>query len=339
MRMKSYLMSPKLHIYSYINRRFRNLLSDKCYLKVLYYLKTGKDINLKKPKGYREKIQWMKLYNRNPHYTLLVDKYIVKKYVAKAIGEEHVIPTLAVYHNTDEIDIDALPSQFVLKCNHNSHIGLCICSNKEKFNWSYAIDFLNQGMNDDYYARSREWAYKDVQRRIIAEKYIEDATEPGNVLTDYKFFCFNGKAKIMYISHDIAKDPRTDFFDMEFNHLDIHMQDRNADIIPTKPAFFDEMRVSAEKLSSGIPFVRVDFYIAEGTYYFGEMTFYPSSGLAEVHPGEWDEIIGSWIDLSNVRMQEPQIVKSEAQEDNEYRNQRINGGGYFKTPSYPRLAA
>lgn len=297
-RILDIITKPKLHLYSYINRRFRYYLPDRQYLKILYYIKTGKNLNLKNPNGYREKIQWLKLYDRNPRYTRLVDKYLVKEYVSHVIGEEHIVPTLFVWDSPGEVDFEVLPEQFVLKCNHNSHLGLCICSNKKEFDVIAARKELWRGYNDDYYKRSREWAYKDVKRRIIAEKFLTDGTSIGeNVLTDYKFFCFDGIAKIMYVSKDIAKDPRTDFFDMQFNHLPIHMQDKNADIIPDKPAFFEEMREDAEKLAKDIPFVRVDFYIANGQYYFGEMTFYPSSGLAPMNPEEWDRIIGNWITL------------------------------------------
>lgn len=293
---------PKRSAYSFINRKFHSCLPDKVCLKILYYLKTGKKLNLRNPSGYREKIQWLKLYNRDPQYTVLVDKYLVKEYVADIIGREHIIKTLYAWDNPESVEFDELPNQFVLKCNHNSHLGLCICADKSTYDFENARKELKRGYDDDYYKRSREWAYKNVKRKIIAEEFLsDDSTNDEYVLTDYKYFCFDGVAKMMYVSKDISKDPRTDFFDMEYNHLPIYMQDKNADRIPPKPVFFDEMRRDAEKLSKGMPFVRVDFYIANGQYYFGEMTFYPSSGLAEVHPKEWDKIIGEWIKLPNKR--------------------------------------
>lgn len=291
---------PKMYTYTFIYKTFRTFLPDKIYLKILYYLKTGDNLNLKYPRGYREKIQWLKLYNRDPKYTMLVDKFLVKDYVANLIGAEHVVKTIFVWDSPELVEFEKLPKQFVLKCNHNSHLGLCICSDKDSFDFEMARKELQRGYNDNYYKRSREWAYKNVERKIIAEEFLYDGSSNGeNVLTDYKFFCFDGVAKIMYVSKDIAKDPRTDFFDMQFNHLPIHMQDKNADTIPQKPKFFDEMRKDAELLSKGIPFVRVDFYIANEQYYFGEMTFYPSSGLAPIHPKKWDNIIGDWIKLPN----------------------------------------
>ena len=279
-------------------------MSDRLYLRILYFLKTGQSLNLRNPEGYREKIQWLKLYNRSPRYTVLVDKHLVKDVVARTIGADHIIPTIAVWDDPDQVDFDVLPDQFVIKCNHNSHLGLCICSDKNTFDTKRARKRLWEGYQDNYYKRSREWAYKNVPRKIIAEHFLCDGTgmENSGVLTDYKWFCFNGRAKMMYVSQDIAEDPRTDFFDMDFNRLPLQMQDKGADETPQKPAFFEEMRVAAEKLSEGIPFVRVDFYVANGNYWFGEMTFYPSSGLAPIRPAEWDGIIGSWIQLPDKKL-------------------------------------
>lgn len=302
MNFSEIMKHPKLSAYSFINRRLRSYLSDKEYLKILYYLRTGATLNLRHPSGYREKIQWLKLYDRNPRYTMLVDKFLVKDYVAKLIGSEHIVKTLFVWDNPESVEFEKLPEQFVLKCNHNSHLGLCICADKSTFDFEKARKELRRGYYDDYYKRSREWAYKNVERKIIAEEFLSDGSANDEcVLTDYKYFCFDGKAKMMYISKDISKDPRTDFFDMDYNHLPIYMQDKNADELPPRPAFFDEMRRDAETLSKGIPFVRVDFYIANNRYYFGEMTFYPSSGLAEMHPKTWDKIIGDWIKLPSKR--------------------------------------
>lgn len=277
-----------------ISKGALGFLSDKCYLSLYYKVKLGKKLNLTNPKTFTEKLQWLKLYDRKPIYTTMVDKYEAKKYVADIIGEKHVIRLLGVWEKFEDIDFELLPERFVLKCTHDSG-GLVICRDKRTFDMSIAKKKINKSLKRNYFLVGREWPYKNVHPRIIAEEYIENTS--GEELKDYKFFCFNGVPKIMYIANDIGADPRTDFFDMDFNHLDLHFKDPNADVCPSKPAQFEKMKELAVVLSKGIPQVRVDFYESNGEIFFGEFTFFHSGGFFDVHPDEWSERIGDWIEL------------------------------------------
>lgn len=281
-----------------ILRDFSHIIPDALYLQLRYRRVFHRHLNLKNPKTFNEKLQWLKLYDRKPEYTRMVDKYEAKQYVAERIGEQYIIPTLGVWDSFDEIDFDSLPDQFVLKCTHDSG-GLVICRNKKELNLENAKRIISNSLKNNYFYAKREWPYKNVKPRIIAEKFMEDAAD--DALTDYKFFCFNGKAKIMYISRDHGKNPRTDFFDMEFNHLPIQVRDPNAEIVPQKPEQFEQMRELAEILSHGIAHLRVDFYLIDGKVYVGELTFYHMSGFSKVKPEEWNEIMGEWIDLTIVK--------------------------------------
>lgn len=281
-----------------ILRDFSHIIPDALYLQLRYRRVFHRHLNLKNPKTFNEKLQWLKLYDRKPEYTRMVDKYEAKQYVAERIGEQYIIPTLGVWDSFDEIDFDSLPDQFVLKCTHDSG-GLVICRNKKELNSENAKRIISNSLKNNYFYAKREWPYKNVKPRIIAEKFMEDAAD--DALTDYKFFCFNGKAKIMYISRDHGKNPRTDFFDMEFNHLPIQVRDPNAEIVPQKPEQFEQMRELAEILSHGIAHLRVDFYLIDGKVYVGELTFYHMSGFSKVKPEEWNEIMGEWIDLTIVK--------------------------------------
>ena len=271
------------------------LVSDKPYLEMMYWLNLGKKLNLKHPVTFNEKLQWLKLYNHNPAYTVMVDKVKAKEYVAKLIGEEHIIPTLGVWDDPDDIDFDALPNQFVLKCNHNSGTGMCICRDKSKLDIEKVKAELRKGLKENYFMRWREWPYKNVPRKILAEKFMVD--ESGTELTDYKWFCFNGEPFMMYVSHDNAEHATTDFFDMNYNRLPLRMKDPNSDNPPTKPKEFEEMREYAKVLSRHIPFLRVDFYVISHKVYFGELTFFDSTGMAKFSPEEWDEKLGKLIVL------------------------------------------
>lgn len=283
-----------------IKKHWNNILfkyaGDKVYLKKRYKEELGEKLNLRNPSTFNEKLQWLKLYDHNPLYTQLVDKYQIRNYVAEKLGEKYLIPLLGVWEDPKDIDFESLPNQFVLKCNHNSGKGMCICRDKSTLDYTAVRNELSKGLKEDFYLTSREWPYKNVPRKIICEQYMtEGAGTEG--LTDYKFFCFNGEAKIMYISNDFCKEPRTDFFDMDFNHLPIRIVDPPADIVPEKPKPFEEMKRMAEILSKDIPHVRVDFYLVQGKVYVGEMTFYHSAGFARIKPKEWNLRMGSWIKL------------------------------------------
>ena len=275
-------------------RNISHIIPDALYLKMRYFAVFHKPLNLKNPKTFNEKLQWLKLYDRKPEYTRMVDKYEAKQYIAERIGQEYIIPTLGVWDSFDEIDFDSLPNQFVLKCTHDSG-GLIICPDKRCLDIEAARRRITFSLKNNYYWSKREWPYKNVKPRIIAETYMEDTCD--DALTDYKFFCFDGKPKIMYISKDHGKSPRTDFFDMDFNHLPIQVRDPNAEITPEKPQSFALMQKLASQLSEGIPHLRVDFYLINGKVYVGELTFYHMSGLSPTKPEEWNQRIGEWIKL------------------------------------------
>lgn len=272
-------------------------MPDRQYLKILYRCTMGKKLNLENPQTYNEKLQWLKLYDRKDIYTVMVGKHTAKDYVANIIGGEYIIPTIGIWDSFDEIDFDALPEQFVLKCTHDSG-GLVICSDKSKLDKDAARKRIEQCLKADFYAYGREWPYKNVERKIIAEKYMVD--ESGTELKDYKFFCFDGEVKAMFIASDRSnpkEETKFDFFDRDFNHLPFTNGHPNAEGEIKKPQGFDKMVELAEKLSKGLPQARIDFYDIYGQVYFGEITFFHWSGITPFDPEEWDYTFGSWIKL------------------------------------------
>lgn len=271
-------------------------MPDEQYLKLKYKSIFGKELNLDNPQTFNEKLQWLKLYNRKPEYTVMVDKYKVREYIAQMIGEEYLIPLLGVWDDPDEIDFDALPDQFVLKCNHNSGLGMCICKDKSELDISRVKAELRKGLKQDYYLTGREWPYKDVPRKIIAERYMEDAS---GELRDYKFYCFNGVMKFVMINSDrnTDKPTRADYFDCDFNWLDFTWGYSHAEVHPQKPEQFEKMVAIAERLSKGLPHIRVDLYDCNGKIYFGELTFFDGSGFDKIEPLEWDYKLGQMITL------------------------------------------
>lgn len=287
------------HPMAYAIRVLGNILPDTpvtntFYLKVMYKYLMKKKLNLKNPQTYNEKIQWLKLHDRNPEYTKMVDKYEAKKYVADIIGEEYIIPTLGVWENFDDIDFEGLPQQFVLKCTHDSG-GVIVVRDKGKFDVAAAKKKMNRYLKRNYFWHMREYPYKNIKPRIIAEQYMVD--ESGTELKDYKFFTFGGKVKALFVATDRGTDTRFDFYDTDFNHLPFLNGHENAVKEIVKPAGFEEMKVLAEKLSVGIPHLRVDFYDINGKVYFGELTFYHWSGMMPFEPEEWDHTFGEWLKL------------------------------------------
>ena len=256
----------------------------------------GKDINLSNPKTFCEKQNWLKLYDRQPIYTVMVDKYLARNFVAERIGEEYLVPLLGVWDNADEIDFSLLPDKFVLKCNHNSDV--TICTNKSSLDIENIRKKLNEQLKCDYYVRKREWPYKNIPRKIICEKFMENTN--GEALVDYKLFCFNGNPKFVMVNSNRFGEGgvKVDMYDMQWNHMD--MQDGhypNAGDIFSKPDCFDEMCSLASALSTGVTFLRVDFNYWNKKLYFGELTFFHSAGLESFMPEKWDETIGSWVNL------------------------------------------
>ena len=277
-------------------RGFNSRMSDEKFLKKKFKMCFGYELDLENPKTFNEKLQWLKIHDRKPEYTRMVDKYESKQYVAERIGEQYVIPTYGVWDSFDDIDFDSLPEQFVLKCTHDSG-GIVICKEKKKFNKAAAKKKIEKSMRCNYYWSSREWAYKNVRPRIIAEKYMLD--EKTAELRDYKFFCFDGEAKMLFIASErfSGEEVKFDFFDMEGNHLPIKNGHPNAKIAPELPQSFEKMKKLAGVLSKGHPHLRVDFYEINGEIYFGELTFFHFGGFVKFEPAEWDKTIGGWIKL------------------------------------------
>lgn len=283
---------------------FFRWLPDAPYLKLLYRFKMGHRLNLKNPQTFTEKLQWLKLYNRKHEYTKMVDKYAVKEYVASLIGEEYIIPTLGVWNKPEDIDWDSLPNQFVLKTTHGGGGGgVVICKDKATFDKTTAIAKLKESMASDIYSGLREWPYKDVPKRIIAEKFMAPEKSPDSVLKssellDYKFFCFDGEPRFLYISdspsHSLAF-LNTDWTLTDFGRDDYHP----LNIIPEKPENLEEMLAIARKLSVGIPHVRVDLYNIDKHIYFGELTLYTGSGYIPFNPKEYDGKLGDFLTLPN----------------------------------------
>lgn len=273
-----------------------NRLSDENYLKKFFKLQLGKELNIDQPITFNEKLQWLKLYDRKPEYTIMVDKYAVKKYVADIIGEEYIIPTLGVWNHFDEIDFDMLPKQFVLKCTHDSG-GLVICKDKSTLDFRAAKQKIEKSLKHNYYWIGREWPYKNVEPKIIAETYMED--NKIHELIDYKFMCFKGEVKCSFTcSERFSKDGlKVTFFDKDWKVMSFERHYHSSKNPPKKPMNYQKMIYFSERLSKGIPFVRVDFYEINSKLYFGELTFYPGGGFEEFTPEEWDYKLGSWLKL------------------------------------------
>lgn len=284
-------------------------LSDEEYLKMVFPLIMGKPLNLEEPKTFNEKLQWLKLYNRKPEYTMMVDKYKVRAYIAEQLGEEYLIPLLGVWDNPDDIDFDALPDQFVLKCNHNSGLGMCICKDKSKLDIKKVKKELRKGLQEDYYMKWREWPYKDVPRKIIAEKFMSNSAKINTInnvyevsendLNDYKFMCFDGQVYCSFVCSERFNGDglKVTFFDKDWNVLPFERHYPKSRKTIRKPENYDKMIAFSEKLSKDIPFVRTDFYEINGNLYFGELTFFPGSGFEEFTPESADEELGDWIRL------------------------------------------
>lgn len=301
-KIKRYLFDKHYRTLINANLGLYNYLSDKSFLEKKFQAEFGYALNFDNPQTFNEKLQWLKLYDHNPSYIKMVDKYKVREYIAQKIGEEYLIPLLGVWDSPDEIDFDSLPQRFVLKCNHNSGLGMCICKDKTGLNYVKVKKNLKKGLKENYFAHGREWPYKDVPRKIICEKYITD-NGSDEVLTDelkdYKLMCFNGKVKCSFVCADrfTGKGLHLSFFDRDWKEMPFErVYPRIENEVP-KPINYDLMVSLAEKLSESIPFVRVDFYESGGRVYFGELTFFPGGGYEPFSPQEWDLTLGNWIEL------------------------------------------
>lgn len=299
-KIKTWVKDPN-RFFNGLLLKFSPVLPDKFYLSCMVRVNCGYWPNWNNPQTYNEKLQWLKLYNRNPEYTMMVDKYSVKEYVAGIIGDEYIIPTLGVWDRPEEIEWDVLPNQFVLKTTHGGgNTGVVICKDKSAFNRQKAVEKLNASLKQDIYRTLREWPYKNIPRRIIAEQFVSPSDDAD--LPDYKFFCFDGAVKALFIGTERSSgNVKFDYFDADFNHLDLIQSHPMSGKKIAKPLHFEEMKEIASKLSKGLPHVRVDLYNVDGKIYFGELTFFHHGGVTPFHPKDWDYTFGSWIQLPRER--------------------------------------
>lgn len=290
--------NPKRLLEIALNRSC-NILPQWIYLSIKFKMKMGKWPNIRHPKTFNEKLQWLKIHDHNPQYTQMVDKFAAKKWAANIIGSEYIVETLGCWNTPDEINWNLLPQKFVLKISHGGGgNGVIICRDKDNIDKKKVRNSLKSAMSLNLYKYNKEWPYKNVIPKIIAERLLFDNNRPDEVVNDYKFYCFNGKMEFMLISNDRNnKHAKFDYFDRNFNHLPFRQGGENYDGIIIRPKNFELMIYLAEKLSKGIPHVRVDFYDVNGHVYFGEMTFFDSSGFAAFEPEEWDYKYGDLIVL------------------------------------------
>ena len=294
---KRYITEPEYRFDIDAFLHINNLLSDKVFIKKAFKAHLGYSLDLNNPKTFNEKLQWLKLYDRKPIYTTMVDKVLVKDYVANIIGKEYIIPTLGVWDSPDEIDYSKLPDKFVLKCNHNSGLGMCICKDKSSLYINKVNRELQEGLKQNYYLTQREWPYKNVKRKIIAEEYL------GTDLIDYRFYCFDGKVEYIYqyfnkTAEDDSKPMinNCNIYDRKWKLQEFHQASTPSGntIAPIQLELMIEL---SEKLSRNCPFIRVDFYDINGKVFFGELTFYPGAGFSKFYPPEYDEVIGKKLIL------------------------------------------
>ena len=284
-------------------RQMRYVLSflpDKIFLQIHYYLTTGRFINFKNPKTYTEKLQWLKVNDKHLEYGKLVDKLAVRENIKEILGEEYLFPLLGYWKSFDDIDFNKLPNQFVLKCNHDSGSTKVIKdkSSLTKQNFLELREHFENRLKRNYYYAGREYPYKEIEPYIMAESFMVDEANPNKAIEDYKFFCFNGEPKIMFVATDRNVDVKFDFFDMDFNHLDITNIHAQSGKKIEKPAMFEEMKEIAAKLAKGKRQVRIDLYELNGKIYFGEYTFFHGGGFCVWEPNEWEQKLGDWIDLT-----------------------------------------
>lgn len=299
----NYVKKPAMFMDSLI-KNFGQWLPDSVYIKLLYRFQMGKWLNLKDPKTFQEKLQWLKLHDRNPEYTNMVDKYAVKEYVANIIGDEYIIPTLGVWDKPEDIEWDMLPNQFVLKTTHSGgSTGVVICKDKSSFNKEKAITKLNQSLKQDVYRTLKEWPYKNVPHRIIAEKYIDPLPDKKD-LPDYKWYCFNGEPKFCQVIQDRTSNETIDFFDTEWRHqsfVGLNPPGGNdfehAAVTPERPDNLETQIRIASELSKKIPFSRIDLFEIGRNIFFGEITFYPASGIGFFKPDQYNEILGEMLTI------------------------------------------
>ena len=295
----NYIKHP-VNLIDSLVKNFGQWLPDSTYIKLRYRCQMGKRLNLKNPQTFQEKLQWLKLHDRNPEYTKMVDKVLVKDYVSSVIGPEYVVPLLGVWDRPEDIDWDALPDRFVLKTNHSGgNTGVVICRDKKTFDRETAIKRLNASLQNDVYRGLREWPYKNIKKKVFAEEFLEAAPSVRD-LPDFKWYCFDGEPKYCQVIQDRTTKETIDFFDTEWNHQEfvgLNPAAGPAAVTPSRPKHLEEQVAIARKLSQGMPFSRIDLYEIGEKEYFGEITLYPASGFGEFNPSQYSEILGKMLSL------------------------------------------
>jgi glycosyltransferase len=296
-RFREGLLKPNRVIAQFVKAISPLIKDDEMYLRIVYYLETKKKLNLNPPVSFNEKMQWLKLHCKDETYTDLVDKATVKEYISQCIGDKYLIPTLGVYNTVEDIDFELLPIQFVLKCTHDSG-GLVICKNKQTLNIAAVRKKMKKSLKTNFYMRGREYPYKNVQPRIIAEKYMDDNSGTG--LIDYKIYCFGGIPQFLLVVSNRAICAYFDYYDLDFNHLPFMWGGVNSPYKIQRPEKLDEMLFLAQKIAKDSIQMRVDFYEVQGNVYFGEITFFDGAGFTPFEPMEWDEKIGKLLSLPEI---------------------------------------
>lgn len=277
---------------------FLDHLSDETYCRLMYRRAIGRPLNLQDPQTYNEKVQWLKLNYRLPIFTTMVDKYAAKDYIRKIVGDEVIIPTIALWESETEIDPALLPDKFVMKCTHDSHT-VFVCKDKSTFDFKGAKKIIRKALKKNFYYVGREWPYKNVTPRIIVEEYIEDNANP--FLLDYKFYMFDGQFKMLSVTERNERHQVfIDYYDQNKNRIDMTWGYPNTEMPRNLPDSMPYMLELAKKLSKNIPFIRVDMYEVNGNVYIGELTFYDGAGFDEIKPVEWDRMMGEWLDIDKL---------------------------------------
>lgn len=298
MEIIKFIKKPKNIILCLMDKGYFNFLSDKIFIRLKYEILMNSKLNLENPKTFNEKLQWLKLYDRKDIYTIMADKYAAKKYISNLIGEKYIIPTLGIYSNFDEIDFMKLPNKFVIKCTHDSG-GLVICKDKSKLNIKSAKNKINKCLSQNYYYTNREWVYKNIEPKIIIEKYID------GLEFDYRFYCFEGTPKYIYVytEKEIGSDKPSiencDIYNIKWEKQEFHNKSLPSKNGVLKPKLLDEMIKISKKISKNTHFLRVDFYYINGKIYLSELTFYPGAGFSKFYPEKYDYNLGSLIKINN----------------------------------------
>lgn len=294
-KMRSYLAHPSQIVGWLIRKGCFNWLPDQAFLKLEHRVFLGDKLDLKNPQTFNEKLQWLKLYNKDIKYSMMVDKYLVRQYVADVIGDQYLIPLIGAYDNANQIDFSSLPNKFVLKANHGSGWNV-VCLDKEKLNWGEEKAKLNRWLKSSYFKKDREYPYKNIIPKIVCEEFIK--TDGDAQPNDYKIFCFDGEPKFFFIASDRGVDTKFDFFDMDWKRYPVRQFYPNSNYEFVRPQKWDEMVECAKKLSNGFPHVRVDFYVdSKNNIYFGELTFCHFGGVTKFEPEEFDDYFGGFINL------------------------------------------